>query len=410
MSLERINYLFNQYGNKTATEAEKEELFNWVNDPVNHDFITSFFVVGIQSEPGIGLNREDWQPLLQQILRVLPAPRSTVWGRLIVLRKVAVAAAIVAVIACAWWLMVNDKGTINNTKPAKPQLAQDLLPGSNRATLTLVDGTKILLDSIANGTLTPQGNTKLIKLDGQLAYSAQDVAGSKTTLSYNTVNIPRGGQYQLVLSDGTKVWLNAASSLRFPVAFTGKERRVELTGEGYFEVAALNAKYGQSKMPFKVVVMKPSGVSAEVDVLGTSFNVNAYLEEEALKTTLLNGSIKISKGDQVRLLKPGQQAVISNKANVSTIGLQTANIEEVIAWKEGRFYFNSTPLTAVMRQIERWYDVEVLYDKDDLASLTFSGVVGRMNNISQVLRMLELTGVIRFEIENKKIHVYRLRN
>lgn len=269
----------------------------------------------------------------------------------------------------------------------------DIAPGGNKAVLTLANGSTIILDSAANGNLASQGNTKIIKLNGQLAYSAD---GKDAAIVYNTITTPRGGQYELILADGSKVWLNAASSLRFPVNFTGKERKVALTGEGYFEVAK------NATMPFKVDVAG----KGEVEVLGTHFNINAYTDEPTINTTLLEGSVKFFttiSGEQKEVrLSPGQQAQLKLNGQINLN--DHPDMDEVMAWKNGEFQFNSADLKSIMRQIERWYDVDVIFNSQ--TDLHLSGQITRYANVSEVLRKLELTNEIHFTIEGKKIIVH----
>lgn len=268
----------------------------------------------------------------------------------------------------------------NNNRAAK-----DIAPGHDNAILTLADGTAVVLDSAVNGTLTKQGNSKVIKINGQLAYyklKDKDVDGTPV---YNAVTTARGNQYQLVLTDGTRVWLNASSSIRFPVYFTGNERKVEVTGEAYFEVAK------DAKKPFKVVVVPASGETnaTEIDVLGTHFNVNAYQEEPDIKTTLLEGAVKIKRANTMQMLSPGQQA----RVTPSGITLEkNINLSQVMAWKEGLFSFDNTDIRLLMRQVERWYDVDVDFE-GKITEEGFSGRISRNVPLSEFLKALELNDV-----------------
>jgi transmembrane sensor len=264
----------------------------------------------------------------------------------------------------------------------------DVAPGTNKAILTLANGSSIILDSAANGTLTTQGNSKILKLNGMLSYNTLKTKSSEVL--YNTISTPRGGQYQLMLADGSKVWLNAASSLRFPASFVGKERKVELLGEAYFEVAK------NASMPFKV---KVNGM--EVEVLGTHFNINSYENESTIRTTLLEGSVKINKNNNSSFLKPGQQAEMNKAGEIKIIN--NVDVEEAIAWKEGKFQFDRADIHDIMRQLERWYDVDVEYQ--GTVSSHFGGTISRDVNLSQVLNMLHLTGEVKFQIEDKKVVV-----
>ncbi|HEU4606521.1 MAG TPA: FecR domain-containing protein [Chitinophagaceae bacterium] len=302
------------------------------------------------------------------------------------------AAAVVVLVAAGGYFLLNQHPR-NDFAKAKPQsvpLQNDIAPGGDKAVLTLADGSRVVLDSAANGALTRQGNVTVIKLNGQLAYNKG--GASQTEVLYNTISTPRGGQYQLVLADGSKVWLNAASSLRFPTAFTGKERRVELKGEGYFEVAHDETR------PFHVDVN-----DMDVQVLGTHFNINSYSDEDAVRTTLLEGAVKVSRGGKEQLLRPGQQAVIAEGS--SEIALEkNQDMDRVISWKNGLFDFENDPLPVVMRQLSRWYDVEVKY-MSAIPGGHYTGAIRRQANLSEVLKMLELAGGVHFVIEGREIAV-----
>ncbi len=284
-------------------------------------------------------------------------------------------------------------GTPKTTQPA------EVLPGGNKAMLTLADGSTIILDSASNGLLSNQGNIRVEKLDnGLLAYRLNGkLVTEKDAAFYNTISTPRGGQYQVTLSDGTRVWLNAASSIRFPVMFTGAERLVEVTGETYFEVAR------NASRPFKVKAVK-----SVVEVLGTHFNINAYTDEASIRTTLLEGKVKVTApgtdGKQVtRFLQPGQQSGISPAGGIAV--LSNADTEEAVAWIKGRFQFNSTDLRSILRQIARWYDVEVEYR--GAVDLHFTGQLTRNEEVKKVFEKLALTGEVHFRLEGRKVIVTR---
>jgi ferric-dicitrate binding protein FerR (iron transport regulator) len=269
-------------------------------------------------------------------------------------------------------------------------LLNDVAPGGNKAILTLANGSKIILSNAKNGALTQQGNTKVVKLDdGKLAYQP-DKTNAPIAVEYNTVSTPRGGQYQLTLSDGSKVWLNAESAITFPTSFTGKERKVSIKGEAYFEVA-----HDASK-PFQVTV---NGM--EVQVLGTHFNINAYNDEGEMKTTLLEGAVKVSKVSVSKLIIPGEQAVVSLTEPI--IVVQQADVDEAVAWKNGLFHFDNADLQQVMRQLSRWYDVDVVYI-GTIPKREFAGEMQRDLRLSQVLELLEKNEV-NFKIQGKKIMV-----
>ncbi len=314
----------------------------------------------------------------------------------------AVAASIILLLTAAIYFFLNQSSSAEKQKATaivSPTLSNDIVPGGNKAVLTLDDGTTIILDSAANGIISTQGNIEVEKLEnGLLAYTINGKTISENEDAfYNTITTPRGGQYQITLSDGTKVWLNAASSIRFPIVFMGNERKVTVTGEAYFEVAHNTAK------PFKI-----KAADSEVEVLGTHFNINAYDDEAAIKTTLLEGKVKVlalsnQNGVQAKFLTPGQQSIIAKSGSINV--LSNADTEEAVAWKNGRFQFNSADLKSIFRQISRWYNVDVEYKGD--MDLRFTGQLTRSDNVSKVFEKLKLTGEVNFKIEGKKIIVSR---
>jgi transmembrane sensor len=275
------------------------------------------------------------------------------------------------------------QGLVKNV--AKP----DLTPGGNKAILTLSNGQSIVLNGAKNGTLAKQGNTDINKLSGSaISYQGASNIAAADAIIYNTASTPRGGQFQFILSDGTKVWLNSASSIKFPVAFNGSERKVELTGEAYFEVAH------DAKRPFKVVSNQQ-----QVEVLGTHFNINAYNDEDVINTTLLEGSVKVTSANAAITIVPGQQAQFKNgKINVASV-----NVDDAVAWKNGLFNFNDNSIEEVMKQLSRWYDVDIKYE-GKLPSRRFSGEISRNVNASQLLDILSFKK-IHYRIEGKSIIV-----
>ncbi|HEY1202827.1 MAG TPA: FecR domain-containing protein, partial [Niastella sp.] len=292
------------------------------------------------------------------------------------------------------------------TEPAHAETAKtkprDLPPGHDAAVLTLSDGRTIILDS-TSGTISQQGSATVINLNGQVSY-ANTAKNKPAPVVYNTISTARGNQYQLILADGSKVWLNSASSLRFPTAFTGEIREVELDGEGYFEVAK------NANKPFHVKTK-----TQDIEVLGTHFNVNAYDDETAVKTTLLEGSVKVNQltidnkqlainAERSVVLKPGEQAELSGANSPFTID-HSPDIDKVMAWKNGWFEFDKTDIKAIMRQISRWYDVDIRYEVK-LDSKTYGGRISRNINLSNILKMLELYGV-HCKLEGKTLTVIR---
>jgi ferric-dicitrate binding protein FerR (iron transport regulator) len=301
-------------------------------------------------------------------------------------------AAILTTVAYFWFQQ--------NTKPAKAPIAQttptDVLPGGNKAILKLSDGKTIVLDNAHNGMLATQGPVQIEKQEGQLEYKQGFSTGA---VVYNTLSTPVGGQFQIKLPDGTRVWLNAASSITYPTAFSGNERRVSITGEGYFEVAKDASK------PFKVTILTTAGEhqrSTEVEVLGTHFNINAYDDEAAIKTTLLEGKVKIANSKaETAILKPGQQAQVNGQGSLQV--KDNADMEEVVAWKNGEFLFQSADIGTLMRQVARWYDIEVSYPNGKPKD-KFSGKIGRNVNLSQLLEILKYSEV-RFDLKGRTLVV-----
>ena len=277
----------------------------------------------------------------------------------------------------------------------------EINPGGNKATLTLSDGRKINLDEAKTGVLAKQNGIKIFKTsDGQLVYEADNAMVKNDVSGYNSIATPKAGQYQVNLPDGTKVWLNAMSSIRFPAIFSGDERRVEMTGEAYFEVA--KSRLSNHQMAHFLVVSK----GQVIQVTGTHFNVNAYQDEPAVTTTLLEGSVNISqtkgsKRAKVRL-KPGEQSVVGEAEKIS---IRKIDPEEAVAWKDGYFRYNKTDITEIMRQMSRWYDIEVRYEDKTLPVDRFTGFVSRGVTLSNALKMLEEGGGVKFRIEGKNVFV-----
>ena len=321
--------------------------------------------------------------------------------------KVAAAAAVLIAIASLIPLLLARKTQAPNPialqKPASRANPADVLPGSNKAILTLDNGSTIALDSAHNGRLAQQGNTQVVKTgDGSVQYKmlagkGQSNQQESNAVAYNILSTPRGGQYRLILPDGSKVWLNAASSIRYPTAFTGTSRVVEITGEAYFEIAK------NSAMPFRVLsanqLADPNPMV--IDVLGTHFNVNAYFDETTARTSLLEGAVKVSKGTNTALLQPGMEAQLLKNGGIRSI--PNADVEKAAAWKDGVFEFGDEELPAIMRQIARWYDVDVVYE-GPVSTERFTGTVPRNTTLSGVLKILKLSDV-QVTISNNKIIV-----
>lgn len=298
-------------------------------------------------------------------------------------------AALVAISSIAGYYMLHPGKPQQAVAVVPPPPEEDAAPGGNKATLTLANGVTITLDSQATGLLARQGNTRIIKLNaGQISYNGK--AGTNQATLYNTLTTPRGGKYQITLSDGSKVWLNAASSITFPTHFASTRRTVSISGEAYFEIAP------EKSGPFEVSVGQ-----MKILVLGTHFNVMAYRDETKVKATLLEGSVKIEKGDTALMLKPGEQAQMNQSGQLKLV--KNVNTDKAIAWKNDLFCFDRDDIHAVTNQLSRWYDVDVeIHGK---ITKHFSGTLPQHVNVSQIFKVLEETGGIHFRIDHHKIIV-----
>lgn len=313
--------------------------------------------------------------------------------------KYAAAVLIIFGAAAYFWNTLRDDRETATTNDNR-SFQTDIPPGGDKAILTLADGSKIILDSAADGMLANQGGVQVVKLaNGQIVYDMRGFASSE--VFWNTISTPVGGQYQITLPDGTRVWLNAASSITFPTAFTGEKRSVKISGEIYFEVA---------RNPQKPFVADVDGKSV-VEVLGTSFNINSYTDEGSIKTTLFEGSVKVNRvaDDQPKgavILKPGQQAIVvsTDRQQNDAAGIQVnsnADLDQTLAWKNGLFNFNGLDLPVVMRQLERWYDIKVKYE-GKVPSLIFRGEMYRSANLSDALDIFQKLGV-KFRMEGRTV-------
>ena len=271
--------------------------------------------------------------------------------------------------------------------------SNEIFPGGNKAMLTLADGSKIALDSKENGNLAEEQGVKIIKQgNGYLTYI--DHGGTATAVGINTLETPRGGQYQVQLPDGTKVWLNSISSLKYPSKFSEKERKIELTGEAYFEVAKKIAN--GKRIPFIV-----STNQQQVEVLGTHFNIKAYANDEEVKTTLLEGSVRVAQNNLAKVLKPGEQAIAKSNTAIS---IKKVDVEEVIAWKNGYFVFEDADIESIMESLSRWYDIDVIF-KGEITKQKFGGAFPRTSNINDLLKYLETYRNVNFKIEGRRVIV-----
>lgn len=384
MAAERITTLFSKYMDSSASEAERLELSALSLEAGNRDLIQELERAYWEKmkEGGEDLSEQEIEKLLTAIGQTNPTKI-----RVVTLKRIAVAASIFFAVCLGGYFMFFNKGGKKSEEIVTTTPKDVKAPATNRATITLPDGSIIYLDSANNGKLTQQSNVTVTKTaDGQIVYS-----GKATEVVYNTLSNPRGSKIiDMQLSDGSRVWLNAGSSVTYPIAFTGNDRKVTITGEAYFEIV-----HDQSK-PFYV-----SKGDMSVQVLGTHFNVNAYDDEPVIKVTLLEGSVKVYNDQSSLFIKPNQQAVVANNV---TISLNTnVNVEQVMAWKNGKFSFRNTDMKAILREVMRWYDVDVMYD-GNVSNRYFTADISREKSLASLLKIFELSN-IRFKIEGNKLTV-----
>lgn len=391
---ERLTYLFNRYFEKTATPDELDELFKVLKTSADDEqlaILMSRAWDNLKVEEDL-FSESERERMLERILRTGASEKKMIEQESLIKkmfpwRKFVVAASVFILISAGLWLG-QKREKVDKLHIAETNLVHDALPGGNRAVLTLANGTSIILANAHNGVLAKQGKSIVKKTkNGQLVYSAVQSNSAEMPV-INTISTPRGGQYQLVLPDGTKVWLNAASSIKYPTFFTGKERIVAITGEAYFEVTK------NAVMPFIVKTKM-----AEIKVLGTHFNIMAYDDEPSMRTTLLEGAVQITSGQTAGILKPGEQAVLDSKHHLQV--RDDVDTDDVVAWKDGLFEFNDADVQSIMRQAARWYDVNIIY-KGGIPKKQYTGMISRNVKASELLNMLKYTG-LNASIDGKNI-------
>jgi transmembrane sensor len=389
-----IRGLFEKYISGTATPAEIEQLTEITEEYSNDELADILEPLAMSYEKDPNFKMEEWEPAIRSILQHAPERKAKIiftnWYR------VAAAAVIVLMLSVSGYFYFNKKSepVIAKSHPSSSSGQNDIpAPASSKAMITLADGTTVTLDSVTSGTLAKQGNVNVIKTaDGKIIYN-----GSATEVAYNTLTNPRGSQVvDITLADGSRVWLNAGSSIKYPVAFIGKDRPLEMKGEAYFEVAH------DAKKTFTVSVK-----GMNVQVLGTHFNINAYDDENVIRTTLLDGSVRVStvNRQQSTVIKPGQQArVLSGGTSTGSVSVvNNIDVDEVMAWKNGLFHLNAADIETIMRQVARWYNVDVRYEGK--VKQVFYGTIPRSASAANVFKVLEETGGVHFKIEGKKVIV-----
>jgi ferric-dicitrate binding protein FerR (iron transport regulator) len=412
---DRLSYLFQLYIDRGCTPEEHKELMGLaLQEDLQEELKRLIEIAWEQTGRQEDMSEEKAAEFLSGLFagRSLSTPAPV---RKLHFRKWAVAAAVAALLLAGFWMFGILLEPKSKDVTAEQPVQDVAAPDKNRAFVTLANGSIVYLDSVGNGELASQGMVKLRKnADGEIVYEASsdgaNVNDGNAPLAFNTLNNPRGSRVlDMTLSDGSRVWLNAGSSLTYPVQFTGEKREVSITGEAYFEVST-QLHNGSAKMPFVVSKGKMS-----ITVLGTHFNVNAYEDENDIKVTLLEGKVSVSGNltdpqgalnkleEKSVVLQPGQQAIVSKQYAISTAS--SVDVESVIAWKSGFFSFRNADLPEVMRQIARWYDVEISYE-GQVPNRRFGGEISRMDSISKVLRVLEESKV-KFRIEGKRVTILR---
>lgn len=405
MNKNKLEKLLRLFADGEISREEYDQLFDYIRlNPDDEHFNTAIDTVFSNSKKFSTINSEDRELIFQNIIRnkhfdidnqdetdIDPKYSYRLWY------QVGIAASIMILLTTGLYFYTNRAPVQTlSVKIVEPK-AEVISPGDNKAILTLSDGSKIILEDAKNGILANQAGISIQKTsDGELLYSFSNSANtvtpeSKENVIYNKIETPVGGKYQVNLPDGSKVWLNSSSSLRFSALFNGNTREVELSGEAYFDVSKNKSK------PFKV-----NTKDQIVEVLGTQFNINSYSDEGPIKTTLIEGSVKIIYKDKVVLLSPGQQF----QPKESALKVVEADTEEVVAWKDGYFVFKNEDIRSIMRKLSRWYNVEVSYS-GNIPDVGFGGNISRSKDISEVLDVLQLTNAVHFKVEGRRVTVMR---
>jgi len=389
MDLKQFQELIERYLSEQSSSEETKNLKQLINDPEYLAKLGSIMDEQLANNPFLA---SDYPQVIERLKNgiekdIAQQKKLERVSSLRIVRRWMAAAAVFILIASISFLWSKKRDTDSDGELTVTSSPIRITPGKDGAILTLSDNTTIVLDSADNGIIATQNGSDVVLNNGQLIYKTKNHAG----VAYNTMTTPKGRQFSLVLPDGTKAWLNAGSSLRYPTAFVGKERKVEVTGEVYFEVAK------NERMPFKVKVNE----RMEVVVLGTHFNINSYSNEASINTTLLEGSVQISNETQNQILKPGQQANVNSDQKINIVN--NVNLKKIMAWKNGVFDFDDASLQEVMRQLERWYDIEVVYEKG-VPDIEFVGTLARDLSLEDILKGLKLSEV-NLRIEGRKLIV-----
>jgi transmembrane sensor len=403
MNQNKLDQLLSLFAEGKISRDEFEQLFDYLRSENDEDhFHYSMDQELRKMKTCSSMSKEVKDNIFENILNNERINQNTDSDRFVLLNsrawyQIGVAASLLAILSIGLYFYTNRafdiKTAFSNSEIVKEKVI--IKPGGDKAVLTLSDGSKIILENAKKGLLANQAGVSIQKTaDGELLYSfaKNDIDITENVSSeviYNKIETPFGGKYQINLPDGSKVWLNSASTLRFPAFFSGDTREVELNGEAFFDVAK------NPKMPFKVITK-----DQVVEVLGTQFNINSYSDEESFKTTLIEGSVKIIYKDRVVLLSPGQQF----QPNMKSSKVVEADTEEVTAWKDGYFLFKDEDIQSIMRKVSRWYNVEVTYS-GKIPDVGFGGNISRSKDIDEVLNVLQLTNAVHFKVEGRRVTV-----
>ncbi|MEO6187693.1 MAG: FecR domain-containing protein [Ginsengibacter sp.] len=390
MTQESFKELLSKYLSGKLSHAQRRRLTDLLKRQEYQEQLELVVKEDFMEDKYLGEENIELRSAIQSFLTNEISRGTRTQAKLSQLRRIVAAASVILFLTAAslFILKRSNENNLAATKTVQP-VSQDIAPGKTGAVLTLSNGSKIVLDSL-QGSVALQGNSQVTNKNGLLSYS---IKNNSTEIEYNTMSTPVGRQYHLKLADGSEIWLNAASSITYPTSFPGNDRKVSITGEAYFEVAH------DARKPFHVMVN-----NMEVKVLGTHFNISAYENEDAAKTTLLEGSVKVTKNNSNILIEPGQQAIAINGNNDMPVKKREVDLDEVMAWKNSKFIFQDADIKSIMRQLERWYGITASYD-GNVTNEEFVGVISRNVNISQILAMLETTGRVGFRIQGKNIIV-----
>jgi ferric-dicitrate binding protein FerR (iron transport regulator) len=401
-SIHRLSVLSFKFLQEELNETERMELQHFLDQSEENRLLFN----GLTNRARINedlehLSKMDSKTVWETVVKANPElKKGRVVSFFLPTVKYAAAVMLIAGLGGYWVLSRSKNKAIPKKETAQISVNNDVAPGQYKAKLTLADGSTVILDSVTANSQLQQGGTKLYAQNGQLVYEQK--VKQKEVL-YNTLTTAKGEMYAMLLSDGSKVWLNSQTSIRYPVVFNDNVRKVEVTGEAYFEVApsvSLLPNGEKGKRPF---IVKANGM--EVEVLGTHFNINSYSNEDAIKATLLEGKVRVhsAAGNAESILSPGEQAILKRGPDNRIAVVKDVDVDEVVAWKNGYFQFTYADLQAVLRELERWYDVDVQYD-GAIPARKFLGKIPRNSNLSQVLATLELNNV-HFKLEGKRIIV-----